>query len=236
MPLLIAMRAAGVPAGRIERVVAATPPDGSFASARLHSWYATWQAADRGDLPRALETLDTITERAPAHAGFFDVTRAHVILLRDRVPDISHLTPDPEAELQVVLRAEILLATGKTAQAQRLLDGFRPRGRVAGGQARLLTALASVLAGDLEAGSDLAASGLPGARGLGDPGLVQAHAYTAGLALGIAGRLTEASDRLFAALSSATVASYRDPYHAGVLVLAGVIALMIPKPAAADAE
>jgi len=225
MPLLIAMRDAGVPARQVEQVMTATPADDSFATARVHSWYATWKAADQGDLNGALAALDDIARKLPGYRDFFEVTRAHVTFLRDRVPDLSHLGrgDSPRTELLRVLRAELLLAAGKTGQALRLLRGFRPHGRVARGQARLLGALGAVLAGDLDAGAAQAHQDLPSS---GDPGLVQARAYITGLALGLSGRLAEGSEVLFGALSSATVASYHDPYHAGVLVLSGIIALI----------
>jgi DNA-binding CsgD family transcriptional regulator len=228
MPLLVAMRAAARTPAEIEYVVAATPPEESFDDARMRSWHGTWTAVDQGRLDDAVELLDAAAARLPDQAAFFGVTRAHVVFLRDRVPatdGVDWRADGADAELLRVLRVELLLAAGLTGQARELLDGFHPSGRVAAGQATLLRSLAAVLDGDIADGVALARRGYQSATSGRDPGLQQAHTYAAVLGLGLAGHLVEAAQILFDALSAGTVASYRDVYHTGMLVLGATIAI-----------
>ena len=238
MPLLVAMRAAGAPAAQIEYVVSTTPPGDDFADARLQSWYATWTAVDQARLDDALAVLDRAAARLPAYDDFFAVTRAHLIFLRDRIPELgalADLPSTPGAELLDVLRAELALAQGRVEQARSVLDGFRPHGRVAAAQASLLTALAAVLGGDVDDGIEQAQRAYRDAFGVSDPGLQQSHAYVAVLGLGLQGRLAEASHLLIDLLSAATAASYRDAYHTGALGLGATIAVGQGRPEYATA-
>jgi DNA-binding CsgD family transcriptional regulator len=233
MPLLVAMRASGRSPEEIEYVVSDTPPGDGFADARMRSWYATWTAVDGGRLDDALAVLDEAADRLPDERAFFDVTRAHVVFLRDRVPatDALEALPDSaDTELLRVLRVELLLAAGLTAQARKLLDDFRPTGRAAAGQASLLASLAAVIHGDIDDGVDRARRGYQSAVTARDPGLQQAHTYAAVLGLGLGGRLLDAATILFDALSASTVASYRDVYHTGMLVLGATIAIAQGRP------
>jgi DNA-binding CsgD family transcriptional regulator len=230
MPLLVAMRAAARTPAEIEYVVTATPARSSFADARMRSWHATWTAVDQGRLAQALELLDEASARMPDQRRFFEVTRAHVVFLRDRVPPAELLqdlrgTAEADDELLRVLDVELLLAAGRPQEASALLDGFHPTGRVATGQAMLLGSLAAVMSGDLDGGVARARRGYSQAVGSRNPGLQQAHTYTAVLGLGLAGRLLDAAQILFDALSAGTVASYRDVYHTGMLVLGSTIAI-----------
>jgi DNA-binding CsgD family transcriptional regulator len=225
MPLLVALRAAARPAREIEYVVSATPAEDSFADARMRSWFATWTAVGEDRLGDALAVLDEAAERLPAHRDFLEVTRAHVVFMRDRVPSLDGFADVPDTadtELLRVVRAEVLLATGKTGQAQKLLADFEPTGRVASDQASLLRALVAVFHGDPEDGAARARRGYQQALANGDPGLQQAYAYTAIIGLAIPGRLADAAQMLFDALSSSAVTSYRDVYHTGLLTLGAV--------------
>lgn len=238
MPLVVAMRAGAVSAPEIEHVIAMTPPEESFTGARLASWYATWKAVDQGDLAGGLAALDAAAEQLPGNRDFLDVTRAHIVFLRDRVPGeelLASLPDSPDAELVVILRAELHLAAGRVDQARALLRGFDPTGRIASGQASVLSALADVLAGGLDEGVTAAHRAFNDTRTAGDPGLVQAHAYAAVLGLTLGGRLTEATQLLSSTLSATTLASYRDVFHTGVLVLGAVVAQAQGRPADARA-
>jgi DNA-binding CsgD family transcriptional regulator len=233
MPLLVAMRAAAAPAGQIEHVVATTPPSDDFADARMQSWYATWTAVDQVRLDDALTILERVAARLPAYDAFFGVTRAHLVFLRDHIPDLgvlADLPSSPDAELLDVLRAEIALAQGRVEQARGVLDGFHPRGRVATAQASLMRALAAVLGGDLEDGIEQAHRAYRDAFSTSDPGLQQSHAYVAVLGLGLQGRLADASHLLIDLLSAATAAAYRDAYRTGALGLGATIAIGQGRP------
>jgi len=233
MPLLVALRASARTAEDIEYVISATPAEDSFEDARMRSWHATWLAVDQGRLPEALAVLDAAVARMPHERGLLDVTRAHVCFMRDRVPpteELDRLLESDDAELLVVLRAELLLAAGLTSQARHLLDDFHPGGRVASAQAVLLDALAAVLDGDIDGGVVRARRGYAKAIGVRDPALQQAQTYTAVLGLGLAARLLDASQLLTDALSASTVAYYRDVYHTGILVLGATIAVAQGRP------
>lgn len=233
MPLLVALRAAAGSADQIEYVVSATPAEDSFADARMRSWFATWTAIDQDRLTDALAVLDEAVGRLSAYRDFLEVTRAHLIFMRDRVPSLDHFADVPDTadtELLRVVRAEVLLVAGRTGQARALLADFEPTGRVASQQTGLLSVLAAVLHGDLEDGASRARRGYEQACASGDPGLQQAYAYTAVLGLGLNGRLADAFQVLLDALSSSSVTSYRDVYYTGLLHLGSVNARSLGRP------
>ncbi|MBO0844020.1 MAG: hypothetical protein J2P22_01225 [Nocardioides sp.] len=241
LDLLTAMRAAGTPASEIEYVARDTPPgpEGE-AAAMLVVWHAQWRAVDQKDLPGALALLEEGEGTFPRFVPLMHATRDHLTFLRDRVPqappEVAPAMSDTATQERTVrealtcVRAELLISAGNVERARAVLASFRPEHRVFIHDSAILTGLAAVLAGDLEAGVTYAREQLQAARARRSPGSVQAHSYVAVLGLGVSGRLAHASQLLFQALSMTTVADFLEIYHTGILVLGAEIAIGQGRP------
>ena len=234
LELIAALRATAAPAAEVEAVIERTDlaGDRTDAAAKFVATVATWRAVDGNDLPGALAYLDQAgSALLPDHATMMRATRAHLVFLRDRIPD-DDLTIDAAAEAEeggaewlTNVQLEVLIASGRVEEARRLLDGFQPRRGSGTFQAALCDGLVDVLAGELESGIEKADRHLHVARRAGDPRAIQGHSYVELLGLTLAGRLGDAADVLYRTMSAARVAAFRETFHTGVLVLGSEIAL-----------
>lgn len=234
LPLLVALRNSAATHDQIEEVERRTPLTDTQESAWMLTWFAEWKAIQLGDLDAARAVLDAGVDRLPTFAATLEAARAHLEFQTAYVPELPSIEPHPRdvvgPEILCVVAAERSLSAGLVEQARALLESEQPQHPYTAGQHAFLVGLADILGGDLERGVTFARDRLAEADQAGSTMLIQAYAYLSVLGLSIAGRLAEASQVAYHALSSSSLAAHRDLAHTGILTLGAEIAMAQGRP------
>ena len=229
--LLVALRATAAPASEIEFVGETTPLGEDETTAMLVLWRAHWYAVDRNDLPGALALLSQHESALPRYTALLRAAALHLTYLRDHAPDLAEVGlvdpgDEPRArEALACVRAEILLSAGLVDRARAELADVPPAHSTFVIDAGILTGLADVVAGNLEAGIRYASDQLLASLHRNSTSEALAQSYVAVLGLVLSGRLGDAAQLLFRTLSMTTLAAFREIFRTGVLVLGAEIAI-----------
>ncbi|GAB2462674.1 helix-turn-helix transcriptional regulator [Xylanimonas ulmi] len=231
--LLRTMLVTGADAESVLAVREATPRTGdSRELVAFDDWYALFLGAVEHNLEWVHAVLEQAREEADEWVQLVDGIEAFIVLLVDHAPDPDELpaaadiatAPVDTREIVGTVRAELLLAQGRSAEALEVIDGL--------GQVTSTFALARVTARPwalmLEARLDEALAEaqdlLAEARREHDVEGIVGAAYVAAQVLTLRGRAGELRTLLGSVLSSGVLPALERPQHVALLSMAAGLA------------
>jgi DNA-binding CsgD family transcriptional regulator/nitroreductase len=229
--LLVAMHAASATADEIEEVLQHTKSQGTQRElGEMESWHAVYRATERGEVQQAIAQLEEARKRLPEVDAMIRGCMAHLEFTYVRVPDFENFEPAKEGEDPVgneslwSVRAESLLALGRTEDAAEHLSEHKAQDREYSSHMQAERALMLVLSGRIDEGVEHALREMKQGRNSLNKGILQAFGYVASLGMALTGRFEEL-DAMTATMLSFTgdTALFRH-FHSATLSLASIAA------------
>lgn len=194
------------------------------------AWTAIATGVVEQDLGRVRTLLDLSRAEFPEWGSFLDAVELHLTLLLDHIPDLAaddhpgaHAAPEVAVAWSVV-RAEQLVARGRSAEALALLEGSAgddsPFARIGSG----VRGIALVLDGRFDEAMEWASTRLTSARAVGDVDGIVAHAYTIAIVLLLRLRVSELRVLTASVLSTGVLSALQRPAEAGLIAIAAALA------------
>jgi DNA-binding CsgD family transcriptional regulator len=231
VPLLMAMHAASADPDQIFAVIERTNIARSeeLWRLRLVLWQAVYRAVAMKDLPAALKLLDSKRKALSEFASTLEVVKAHLTFLEDRVPDYESLEFNAEdapfaKDIYNGVRAECLLAQGRTEDALALMDTYDPDYPSYAHHAEIYRGLALMFSDRVEEGIEYASVQLRKAQDSLEPGLIQSFGYVTCFGLSLMGRFHEVDTVASSILTLTGVTTLHELFQRGLLTLSALAA------------